>query len=156
IATGRFNNWANNIMNWTVGNGIDGVSVTNLDWVRRGVLAPYSTDPIGMVKCPADTFLSAAQRQHGWKARVRSVSMNALIGRSDNLTTSLAGHAWVDTTLRQFLRLSDIPNPDRTWVTTDEHPDSINDGFFIALPGQTLWSDLPGSYHNGACTYSFA
>jgi prepilin-type processing-associated H-X9-DG protein len=156
ITAGQFNTWANNIMNWTASDGLTARSVTNLDWVRRGVLARYSDDPVGMVKCHADTFLSPAQRKSGWKGRVRSVSMNALMGLSDNSPTSLAGRAWVNTTLRQLLRLSDIPDPERTWVTSDEHADSINDGFFIALPGQTLWGDLPGSYHDGMGTYSFA
>jgi hypothetical protein len=31
---------------------------------------------------------------------------------------------------RQFLKQTDVPNPAMTWVTLDEHPDTINDGFF--------------------------
>ena len=38
----------------------------------------------------------------------------------------------------------------------DEHPDSINDGYFINNPSGTAWQDIPASYHNGACGFSFA
>jgi prepilin-type processing-associated H-X9-DG protein len=43
----------------------------------------------------------------------------------------------------------------------DEHPDSINDGWFIFCTAgnpaeRTAWSDLPASFHNGACGFSFA
>jgi prepilin-type processing-associated H-X9-DG protein len=37
----------------------------------------------------------------------------------------------------------------------DEHPDSINDGFFIVEINASQWGDLPGSFHNGACGFSF-
>ena len=44
-----------------------------------------------------------------------------------------------------------------TWLTLDEHPDWINDGFFIASSSKTAaaWGDTPASYHNGACGFSF-
>jgi prepilin-type processing-associated H-X9-DG protein len=38
----------------------------------------------------------------------------------------------------------------------DEHPDSINDGYFLINPGASQWGDLPASYHNGAAGFSFA
>ena len=38
----------------------------------------------------------------------------------------------------------------------DEHPDSINDGYFINSPSAAAWQDIPASYHNGACGFSFA
>lgn len=51
-------------------------------------------------------------------------------------------------------------NPSMTWVCIDEHPDSINDSWFFFNPGLTpnvyTWRDLPGSFHNGAGSLSFA
>jgi len=45
-------------------------------------------------------------------------------------------------------------------VVIDEHPDSINDGYFLNNPGLMstgdTWGDVPASYHNGACGISFA
>jgi prepilin-type processing-associated H-X9-DG protein len=49
------------------------------------------------------------------------------------------------------------PAPANAWVFIDEHPDSINDGFFFVKMGQTAdWYDLPASYHNGSGGLSFA
>jgi prepilin-type processing-associated H-X9-DG protein len=52
--------------------------------------------------------------------------------------------------------LTDVPSPAMTWLTVDEHPDSINDAFFIVGMNASQWGDLPASYHNGACGFSFA
>jgi prepilin-type processing-associated H-X9-DG protein len=49
-----------------------------------------------------------------------------------------------------------VPRPAKTWLVIDEHPDSINDGFFINNPRTaSWWQDIPASYHNGACGFSF-
>ena len=42
------------------------------------------------------------------------------------------------------------------WLFLDEHPDSINDGYFITDPNANTWQDLPACYHNGACGFAFA
>jgi prepilin-type processing-associated H-X9-DG protein len=65
-----------------------------------------------------------------------------------------------------FVRESEFvrPGPAMTWVFVDEHPDGINDGLFgmhmilpaSAWPAATTWDDVPASYHNGACGFSFA
>ena len=59
-------------------------------------------------------------------------------------------------TYRQFLKTTEVPKPARTWLFIDEHPDSINDGFFDNDPTQTAWADTPGSEHAGGCGFSFA
>ena len=49
----------------------------------------------------------------------------------------------------------------------DEHPDSINDGYFLdqdaevvhggyGFNGSFEWHDLPASYHNNSAAFSFA
>jgi prepilin-type processing-associated H-X9-DG protein len=52
------------------------------------------------------------------------------------------------------------PGPARAWLLVDEHPDSINDGCFFNDPttatNSFAWTDLPASYHNGACGFAFA
>jgi prepilin-type processing-associated H-X9-DG protein len=83
--------------------------------------------------------------------------MNALIGLTDDKPdVSYTGHAWFDQSYRQYLKQTDFRNPAMTWVTLDEHPDTINDGFFINGVNPTSWSDTPASYHNGAGGFSFA
>ena len=59
---------------------------------------------------------------------------------------------------RQFLKAGTIPNPSGLFVTLDEHPDSINDGYFQTDPHPTsaAWNDLPATYHDGAGGFAFA
>ena len=55
--------------------------------------------------------------------------------------------------------MSDIRNPVpcMLWVFVDEQADSINDGWTIPnVDSLTAWTDLPASYHNGACGFGFA
>src|SRR5436309_2981811 len=56
----------------------------------------------------------------------------------------------------QFFNLTSIPEPTNIFVFLDEHPDSINDGYFVNRAYTTNWFDLPASYHNGAASFSFA
>ena len=48
------------------------------------------------------------------------------------------------------------PGPTGTWVLLDEHPDSINDGYFVNQAYSWKWLDLPASYHNGGTTFAYA
>jgi prepilin-type processing-associated H-X9-DG protein len=38
----------------------------------------------------------------------------------------------------------------------EEHPDSINDGFFVNSYDDMKWNNLPASYHNGSANLQFA
>ncbi|MDW8308765.1 MAG: type II secretion system protein [Verrucomicrobiales bacterium] len=158
INTRRFDNWVNNVMTWAAGSDVISRSVTNVDWVKNGVLARYTAAALGVYKCPADRYVSPEQRRRGWTARLRSNSMNALIGVSSTSPTdpSTRGLSWWNQSYVQYLKTADFREPAKTWVTLDEHPDGINDGFFIVDINATQWGDLPASYHNGACGFSFA
>jgi prepilin-type N-terminal cleavage/methylation domain-containing protein len=154
---GRFDNWVNNVMTWGAGGSVDDRSNTNVDWVKKGVLGPYTAGAVGIYECPADNFLSPIQARSGWTRRLRSNSMNALFGYSGtDGYNDLDGRAWADQNYRQYLKQSDVARPGMTWVTLDEHPDSNNDGFFIVSRTATQWGDLPGSLHCGGCGFSFA
>ncbi len=152
ISSGRFRNWVNNVLNWHLD-----TQNTNLNYVRNGILNTYLAGNVGVYKCPADTYVTATQRSLGW-SRVRSFSMNAYFGPYSPTWTGDANI--FDSKYRQFLKLSATPNPSGLFVTVDEHPDSINDGFIIPLnPGlgnYTRWNDVPASYHGGACGISYA
>jgi prepilin-type N-terminal cleavage/methylation domain-containing protein/prepilin-type processing-associated H-X9-DG protein len=173
IDSKQFDNWVNNVMTWgcwgvndnpfynglTADNGN-----TNVDWVRNGVLAPYTASALGVYKCPADVYLSSVQLKAGWSKRLRSNSMNGLFGLSGRdpfySIPNAAGRSAFFPQYRQFLKQAQISQPAQTWVTLDEHPDSINDGLFVVGNGDrinaTEWGDTPASYHNGACGFSFA
>jgi prepilin-type N-terminal cleavage/methylation domain-containing protein/prepilin-type processing-associated H-X9-DG protein len=134
------NSWVNNVMSW--GASVDN---TNVAFITEAKLGPYSSRSVGIYKCPADV----ARSDNG--PRVRSVSMNGFMGHAGDNQSSIPTH-W------RFLKLGEITTPTTLFVFLDEHPDSINDGFFINDPtwNPPAWSDMPASYHNGACGFAFA
>lgn len=161
VAPSGMPNWVANTMDWTLN-----PDNTNTTFTANSLLASYAGFSIPLYRCPADHALSDAQRQAGWTARVRSVSMNAMVGDPGALLNN--GANINNPGYRQFLRQTEIPSPAGIFVFLDEHPDSINDGYFIDRPGYASsggyggssteyeWTDLPGSYHDGAGSFSFA
>lgn len=158
IAARTYQTWANNLTDWSTD-----PSNTNRIWAAAGQLSPYLSNSVSVFKCPSDTYLSAKQVQAGWSLRLRSYSMNAFMGLSmlnqDPAVTTGENSFFP---FRQFLQLDSIPDAANRFVFLDEHPDSINDGLFVANPSPTPnpeWIDVPASYHagtNGACGFSFA
>jgi len=147
-----YRTWACNNMNWNVE-----TQVTNLALIRLAALGSYTANNVDIYRCPADMFLSPLQRLQGWKARARSISMNAYFGPYNPTWTSTKNTFFPN--YRQFLTLANTPNPSNLYVMMDEHPDSINDGFFLNnadVPSLAQWGDLPASYHCGAAGFSFA
>jgi prepilin-type N-terminal cleavage/methylation domain-containing protein/prepilin-type processing-associated H-X9-DG protein len=144
--------WVTNLwLNWTT----DPVN-TNINYLINPVSAPlakYIGQARNVYKCPADNFVSPAQRARGWTERVRSVAMNAYSG-SDGDDAGFG--LW-----RGFLKTSDISKRSaaEVFIFVDEHPDSINDGYFIAVGrdwgGLYAWCDFPSTLHNGACGFAF-
>ena len=151
-----FRSWANDFINWHAFDSL-GTSDTNYDGI---LLAPFYkyTGSMAVYKCPSDNYLSRNQRTLGFPltARARSYSMNCFFGATTPAWTSSANQYYP--TYRQFLKLSFMHNPSNLYVTLEEHPDSINDGFFDnnASPAVKQWNDLPGSNHAGACGFGFA
>jgi prepilin-type processing-associated H-X9-DG protein len=80
--------------------------------------------------------------------------MNAMVGDAGAL--SRTGTNQNNPHYIQFFNVVSIPQPSDIFVFLDEHPDSINDGYFINRYYSTNWIDLPASYHNGAAGLSFA
>ncbi len=161
ITSGKLDNWVNNVMDWTASGSVADRSITNNAWVANGVLGKYTAAAVGVYKCPADVHLSPVQRASGWSQRNRSLSMNSVFGLfSDHEAGDLTfiGEHWCEgsSDYVQFLKTTTVPKPVKTWLFLDEHPDSINDGYFIDDPQTTAWSDIPGSQHDGGCGFSFA
>ena len=125
---------------------------TNVDMIKQGLLGPFAQN-ITIYKCPNDNYECVEGGQK--LPRLRSNSMNAfLTGGAYGANASYAN------TYRYYNKITDIKNPSPTdlWVFTDEHPDSINDGWLVVEPTTTIkWGrDLPGSYHNKANSFTFA
>jgi hypothetical protein len=152
----QYRNWVNNVMDW----GTDAMN-TNVAWVRNGLLSPYLSGNLGVYHCPADSFASPPQRTLGWSGRARSFSMNCCFGpfNPNPHDTWATGRNELIPNYRQWLKLSQVPRPADFFVILDEHPDSINDGYFINNPDNNPasgWGDAPGSSHGGAGDLSYA
>jgi len=144
--------WVDGWLTWATDS--DNTNVNNL---KNSKLGPYTTGPVGIYKCPADSYLAGAQRARGWKERVRSNSMNGFIEGGLYMDRS-GGSTWY-TTYRRYDKMSDItkPTPTDLWVFNDEHPDSINDAWEITDVNSTAhFVDMPASYHAGAAGFCFA
>ncbi len=131
------------------------------DSTNKVLLVPGGYGSIGgytksaaIYNCPADkSWILVNGTRH---ARVRSVAMN---GYMNSMQMSDSPY-W-----RVFRKTTDIIDPptDKAWVFTDEHEDTIDDGYFdlalgdIPTPSRPhYWFELPGSRHSGAATVSFA
>lgn len=148
VAKGEFRNWANDVMSWE----LDSYN-TNTTLLTIGGLGPYVGGVAKVFKCPSDTALSGIQRDAGWTERVRSVSMNAMLGNAGEFLTS--GVNTNNPHYRQFLRLGEVSEPSRIFAFIEEHPDSINDGYFLNRFYSDRWIDLPASFHNGGAALAY-
>jgi prepilin-type N-terminal cleavage/methylation domain-containing protein/prepilin-type processing-associated H-X9-DG protein len=147
--------WVEGRMDWTTGNSDN----TNILKLLNARLGPYTRN-YQLYHCPADNFPVRITATYS-APRVRSIAMNGYIeGNAGKLEYQGRGSSFFrNGTIRRFDKTTDVvkPTPSDLWVLVDEHPDSINDGFLINyILDESSWSDLPASYHNGACGFSFA
>ena len=141
-------NWVNNVMTWELD-----PDNTNKFLLTAGGLGPYLQHAPSVFRCPTDWTVSRVQRNAGWDYRVRSISMNAMLGNageflSGNVNTNNPGY-------QQFFRVSQVRKPEDIFAFVEEHPDSINDGYFINRFSTYEWNDLPASYHGRVGNFSF-
>lgn len=142
--------WVTGWLDW--GTGPDNTNTLLLTSPQFSRLAKYYGESKQIFRCPADKYLSTAQRARGWTHRARSLSGNIGIG-DGNATTG----PWDSAMYKHIKKMGDFafPGPAETWVYVDEHPDSINDaGFFNPYAAEFV--DMPASYHNNAGGFAFA
>lgn len=128
---------------------------------RVSSMGSYTSRQPGIYRCPADRFLSGVQRSQGWAYRVRSVAMNAAIGKGRKWAADpyngfqWGGFFWAEK-MGELLN----PGPSQSWLFMDEHPDSLDDGILYTDPGSTSGTgkltELPGSSHGKAGSVAFA
>ena len=130
--------------------------------LKKGAIWPYAGNSLQIYKCPADhtmAQISSGPRRGEKVPWVRSLSMNAWMGMNEGQYTWFG-----DSTFKAFLKMSDlaVPGPARIWVMIDEHPASINDGFFVVdmkgypNPSAATLPDFPSSLHARAGGMTFA
>ena len=150
--------WVNGWLNFTP----DNTDNTNQFYLANALLGPYVGKQTKVYKCPADKYPCQEGGQN--MDRVRSISMNGYIeGDAYVATKGMAPNQsiWYGGAYMAYVKITDIvrPAPVDLFVLVDEHPDSINDGWLITDMADTTsstWVDLPASYHNHACGFSFA
>jgi prepilin-type N-terminal cleavage/methylation domain-containing protein/prepilin-type processing-associated H-X9-DG protein len=122
----------------------------NIDIVKSPLM-PYIGRSLSIWKCPAD---------HSWVKTTKGLQSQRV--RSNSMSQVFDDGTWLPSpTWRVYRTMTSIVTPVKTWVLVDEHPDSINDPAFavqMAKPDAKTAQiiDVPASYHNGACGFSFA
>lgn len=142
-------NWVNNNLTWDL--DADNTNTAGLTEASLGLYANKSSE---IYRCPGDRVLSQVQREAGWSHRVRSYSMNAMIGDAGELSQTGANQN--NPKYLQFFRMTDIPRPTDIFVFVEEHPDSLNDGYFLNKFYVNHWIDLPASEHDSSAPFAFA
>jgi prepilin-type N-terminal cleavage/methylation domain-containing protein/prepilin-type processing-associated H-X9-DG protein len=131
--------WANNVLNWE-----DSAENTNAAYLTSSLLGRHGAT-VPVFRCPGDQARSLVG------LRNRSFAMNSLVGDPGELTNKF------NPSFVQFFKDTDMGKPAQTFTFLDEHPDTINDGFFMnRLEEAPRWGNLPGSIHNGAGNLAFA
>jgi prepilin-type processing-associated H-X9-DG protein/prepilin-type N-terminal cleavage/methylation domain-containing protein len=136
---------------WVLGNATIDTNTANIE---AGVLFPH-VGSAAVYRCPAD---KSTVRDQPALLRTRSYSISLWL----NVDIEISGSANL-VTADPFNRhkLSQIvdPPPSRTWVFTDEHPLSIDDGVFLIVRGTgdwCYWASYRGDQHNNGANLSFA
>jgi len=158
-------NWVNNVMTWDLSS--DNINTATL---TEASLGPFVSKATAIYHCPSDHALSAPQSAAGWDQRIRSYSMNAMVGNAGDVSAN--GFNINNPDYIQFFKITQIPQPSEIFIFLDEHPDTIDDGYFLnkateyasssAYGGgpdnsnDAEWLDLPATYHNNATAFSFA
>ena len=143
--------WVNGVMSFAQAD-TDNTNTTLLTTMPANLpplLGPYLSGSYAIFHCPADISQAPGQPQ-----RVRSYSMNGFVG-------SPAPDLLDSTAYKVFRKTSDFRTPTDIFVFLDEHPDTIDDGWYIFCNNndpteRTTWENLPASGHGGACGFSFA
>jgi prepilin-type N-terminal cleavage/methylation domain-containing protein/prepilin-type processing-associated H-X9-DG protein len=148
---------------WIQGGGTDPAT----PWILNGVLYPYNKT-VDIYRCPANTRLITFPANppitflptQGPQAR--TCSINYPLGGFT--AADPGGYAPLLTGVRPVHKFGEIcppnPNTSQMIVFVDENEYSVDDGDFavsvVGGPHDGTWWNLPGSRHNGGCTFSFA
>jgi len=144
-----------NGVDWTA--NPDNTNASKLVDPNQSLMGSYIKSA-GVYKCPADKYQSALNPGQ----RVLSVAANGVLGNGvqpGNVLNEISGRTYV----KQMRKLTELtkPGPASTFVTLDEHPDSIDDALFITRiggsPSSAYLANIPASYHyGGGANFSFA
>jgi prepilin-type N-terminal cleavage/methylation domain-containing protein/prepilin-type processing-associated H-X9-DG protein len=132
---------------WCMGTMHAAPGWTNTILIMDSLLFNY-VSTLGVYKCPADRATTKSPfGTGGGIPKIRSNSMSCFMNPLPGETRPMG---------RTYRKQGDfVLGPSMTWVTIDENPASINDGWFVH-ESKTSFVDYPASYHNNAGGLSFA
>jgi prepilin-type N-terminal cleavage/methylation domain-containing protein/prepilin-type processing-associated H-X9-DG protein len=142
------NNWANSVLNWELDS-----HNTNTLLNTEAALGIQVGRVAQVFRCPADRVVSDLQRTAGWTKRTRSISMNAMVGDAGGFLSAQGNTN--NPHYHQFRKFGEFTSATDTFIFIEEHPDSINDGYFLNRGAVHQWNDLPASFHNGAANLAY-
>ena len=134
------NTWCAGTLGW----GFENANTNPLPY-QISIMAHYVSSNLTIYRCPGDIVPSQSGQ------RLRSYSMNGQMGAP--YSGSQFNPGW-----RTYTNEADLvcPSPKDVFVFCDEHPSSINDGLFLQNLNSPSYTDLPASYLEGGCGFSFA
>jgi prepilin-type N-terminal cleavage/methylation domain-containing protein/prepilin-type processing-associated H-X9-DG protein len=172
--------------NWVSGQaGLGGAEEFDPDVIKdptRSLLISYLGGNVKLFRCPADQRYGMYQGTNPlFKGQIvpaaRTFAMSQAVGTVDPGFDAGGAHSgtptlpvsgpWLTGVYRAnrhndpyatYGKSSNVgaPGPGMLWVLVDENPLGLNDAAFAFQMAATVWNDAPGSYHNGACGFSFA
>ena len=148
IISGLKNNWANSVLNWELD-----PDNTNALLNTEAALGTYLGKVGRVFRCPVDRVVSELQRTAGWTERSRTISMNAMVGDAGGFLSAKGNTN--NPHYHQYRKFGEFTSTSEVFVFIEEHPDSINDGYFLNRGGVYQWNDLPASFHNGAANLAY-
>ncbi len=157
--------WATGVLDWTPAS-----FNTNTDYLvndKYSLLAGYLSHNYEVFACPACAYYASSPQRSILQTdhRSRSVAMDAAVGDGHKYGMSVDNHGggpppfpgWASWYVAKKTTELNNPGPSRTWVFTDEHPDSIDDEVLYTAPyPTTVFTELPANQHDGAAGITFA
>lgn len=154
------------VLDWTSNPNNTNTDYLTIDKVLMGqqvtaLMGPYIAKSTKIFRCPADNYLSPAQRGASFDHRMRSCAMDGAFGDGSKWFAPGSGGNWPQFYNAKKNTDLHIPGPSDCWVVMDEHPDSDDDATFYVNPADangtgTTWTELPGSMHGGSVAIQFA
>jgi prepilin-type N-terminal cleavage/methylation domain-containing protein/prepilin-type processing-associated H-X9-DG protein len=148
LAQGLKHNWVNSVLNWELDE-----SNTNTLLNTEAALGVHVGRNSRVFRCPSDSALSQIQRNAGWSSRSRTISLNAMVGDAGMFLTASGNSN--NPSYHQYRKLGEFTAASEIFTFIEEHPDSINDGYFLNRAYRYEWNDLPASFHNGAANIAY-
>lgn len=149
---------------WIQGRMTTPAEAVDKTFIERSPLFAYAKS-FDIWRCPGDMttgVLTSGPDAGKAVPRIRSMSMNYLVGGNGTDLANLYGQWTTHNKFKVFRKLGEMHVPSMTWVIMDERPTLINDAYFVVdlVHYNNIRSmeliDHPGIQHGNSAGLSFA